>query len=76
MTSPIDRAPAWSLAVVAMVSVQLGAALAVVLFAIIFVAATSCLRITLGAVRFVLMARPPPGLVVSLTLTAPPPLPA
>lgn len=59
MTStPIDRVPAWSLAVVAMLSVQLGAAISVGLFDEIGVAGTAWLRITLGAVGFVLIARP------------------
>lgn len=59
MTStPLDRAPAWSLAVVAMFSVQIGAAISVGLFDDIGVAGTAWLRITLGAVGFVLIARP------------------
>jgi inner membrane transporter RhtA len=58
MTSPIDRAPAWSLAVVAMLSVQLGAAISVGLFDDVGVAGTAWLRITIGAVGFVLIARP------------------
>jgi inner membrane transporter RhtA len=59
MTSPpIDRVPAWSLAVVAMLSVQLGAAISVGLFDDIGVAGTAWLRLTLGAVGFVLIARP------------------
>ena len=59
MTStPIDRAPAWSLAVVAMISVQLGAAISVGLFEDIGVAGTAWLRITIGAIGFVLIARP------------------
>ena len=59
MTSnPIDRAPAWSLAVVAMLSVQLGAAISIGLFDDVGVAGTAWLRITLGAVGFVLIARP------------------
>lgn len=59
MTStPLDRAPAWSLAVVAMFSVQVGAAISVGLFDDIGVAGTAWLRITLGAVGFILIARP------------------
>lgn len=59
MTStPLDRAPAWSLAVVAMFSVQIGAAISVGLFDDIGVAGTAWLRITLGAIGFVLIARP------------------
>jgi inner membrane transporter RhtA len=57
-SSPIDRAPAWSLAVVAMFSVQVGAAISVGLFDDIGVGGTAWLRITLGAIGFVLIARP------------------
>lgn len=57
-SSPIDRVPAWSLAVVAMLSVQLGAAISVSLFDDVGVAGTAWLRITLGAIGFVLIARP------------------
>jgi inner membrane transporter RhtA len=58
MASAIDRAPAWSLAVVAMLSVQLGAAISVGLFDDVGVAGTAWLRITIGAFGFVLIARP------------------
>lgn len=59
MTStPLDRAPAWSLAVVAMLSVQVGAAISVSLFDEIGVAGTAWLRITFGAIGFILIARP------------------
>jgi len=58
MTSLIDRPPAWSLAVVAMLSVQLGAAISVHLFDAVGVAGTAWLRLTLGAIGFVLIARP------------------
>ncbi|MFZ4485503.1 MAG: EamA family transporter [Candidatus Nanopelagicales bacterium] len=59
MTStPIDRAPAWMLAAVAMLSVQLGAAISVGLFEEVGVAGTAWLRITIGAIGFVLIARP------------------
>jgi inner membrane transporter RhtA len=57
-STPLDRAPAWSLAVVAMFSVQVGAAISVGLFDDIGVAGTAWLRITLGAIGFVLIARP------------------
>jgi inner membrane transporter RhtA len=57
-SSPLDRAPAWSLAVVAMFSVQIGAAISVGLFDDIGVAGTAWLRITLGAIGFILIARP------------------
>lgn len=56
--SPLDRVPAWSLAVVAMLSVQLGAAISVGLFDEIGVGGTAWLRISLGALGFVLLARP------------------
>jgi inner membrane transporter RhtA len=57
-SKPLDRAPAWSLAVVAMFSVQVGAAISVGLFDDIGVAGTAWLRITLGAIGFILIARP------------------
>lgn len=56
--TPIDRAPAWMLAVVAMISVQLGAAISLGLFEEIGVAGTAWIRITIGAIGFVLIARP------------------
>lgn len=58
ITSLLNRAPAWSLAVVAMLSVQLGAAISVDLFDSIGVGGTAWLRLTLGALMFVLLARP------------------
>ena len=59
MTSaPLDRTPAWMLASAAMLSAQLGAAISVGLFDEIGVAGTAWLRITLGAIGFVLIARP------------------
>ena len=58
VASPIERAPAWSLAVVAILSVQLGAAISVGLFANVGVAGTAWLRMTFGALGFVLIARP------------------
>ena len=54
----MDRVPAWSLAVSAMLSVQLGAAISIGLFPDIGVAGTAWLRLTLGAIGFVLLARP------------------
>jgi inner membrane transporter RhtA len=56
--SPLDRVPAWSMAVTAMLSVQLGAAISISLFPAIGVAGTAWLRLTLGAIGFVLLARP------------------
>lgn len=57
-TSLLNRAPAWSLAVVAMLSVQLGAAVSVDLFDSIGIGGTAWLRLSLGAAIFVLLARP------------------
>lgn len=54
----LDRAPAWSLAVVAMFSVQMGAAISVGLFDDIGVGGTAWLRLSLGALGFILLARP------------------
>lgn len=56
--SVLDRFPAWILAVVAMLSVQLGAAISVALFPKIGVAGTAWLRITLGAIGILALARP------------------
>jgi inner membrane transporter RhtA len=56
--SPLDRVPAWSMAVTAMLSVQLGAAISISLFPEIGVAGTAWLRLTLGAIGFILLARP------------------
>jgi inner membrane transporter RhtA len=53
-----ERVPAWSLAVVSMLSVQLGAALSVSLFPIVGPAGTACLRLSAGALIFVLVRRP------------------
>lgn len=59
MTSnPLNRTPAWSLAVVAMLSVQLGAAISVRLFDDIGIAGTAWLRLSLGALGFIAIARP------------------
>lgn len=57
-STPHRRVPAWSLAVVAMLSVQLGAAISFGLFEDIGVGGTAWLRLTLGAIGFVLIARP------------------
>lgn len=58
MLSPLDRVPAWLLALSAIFSVQIGAAISVGLFDQIGVTGTAWLRITLGAIGFILMARP------------------
>lgn len=51
--------PPWSLAVTAMLSVQLGSALSVHLIASIGPAGTAWLRLSLGALAFIAVARPP-----------------
>jgi inner membrane transporter RhtA len=58
VTSPVDRAPAWSLAVIAMLSVQFGSAISIGLFEEIGVGGTAWLRMSLGALAFILIARP------------------
>ena len=52
------RVPAWSLAVAAMLSVQLGAAFSTNLFASVGPAGTAWLRLTMGALIFLAMKRP------------------
>ena len=56
--SATARAPAWSLAVTSMLLVQLGAALSVGLFPIVGAGGTAWLRLTAGAVIFLVLARP------------------
>jgi inner membrane transporter RhtA len=51
--------PPWGLALAAMFSVQLGSALSVELIATVGPAGTAWLRLTMGAVVFVVIARPP-----------------
>ncbi|QYJ05669.1 EamA family transporter [Nocardioides panacisoli] len=51
--------PPWTLAVTAMLSVQLGSALSVGLIAEVGPAGTAWLRLTLGALVFLALARPP-----------------
>jgi inner membrane transporter RhtA len=53
------RVPPWALAVAAMASVQLGAALSVNLFPAVGTAGTAWLRLTMGAAIFLAIARPP-----------------
>lgn len=53
------RVPAWGLAVTAMLSVQLGSALSVDLIAIVGSAGTAWLRLTMGALIFLTITRPP-----------------
>jgi inner membrane transporter RhtA len=55
-----DRVPAWTLAVVAMLSVQLGAALSVQLIPVVGAAGTAWLRLTAAALIFVVVIRPRP----------------
>lgn len=59
--APGRRAPAWSLAVTAMLSVQLGAALSVRLFPAVGAAGTAWLRLVAGAVILLAIARPRPS---------------
>lgn len=51
--------PAWSLAVVAMLSVQIGSALSIGMIEVIGAAGTAWLRLSLGALIFLAIARPP-----------------
>lgn len=51
--------PPWALAVTAMLSVQLGSAFSVHLFPVVGPAGTAWLRLTMGAVFFLAIARPP-----------------
>jgi inner membrane transporter RhtA len=53
-----DRVPAWSLAVVAMMSVQVGAALSVHLIPVVGVGGVAWLRLSAGAVIFLAISRP------------------
>lgn len=54
-----DGVPPWGLAVAAMLSVQLGSALSVDVIATVGPAGTAWLRLTLGALVFLALARPP-----------------
>lgn len=53
-----DRVPAWSLAVLAILCVQVGSALATGLFAQVGTAGTAWLRLTAAAIVFVVLGRP------------------
>jgi inner membrane transporter RhtA len=53
-----DHVPAWTLAVVAMLSVQAGSALSTRLFATVGPAGTAWLRLTAGALVFLAISRP------------------
>jgi inner membrane transporter RhtA len=62
MTKPAIRAamvPPWGLAVASMTSVQLGSALSVHLISVVGAAGTAWLRLSMAAVMFLLVARPP-----------------
>jgi len=59
VTAASDRVPAWSLAVASMLSVQLGAALSTRLFPAVGPVGTVWLRLSVAAVVFLLIARPP-----------------
>lgn len=54
-----DHVPAWSLAVAAMLSVQVSSALSVRLFDVVGTAGTAWLRLTAGALIFLAINRPP-----------------
>lgn len=54
----MERFPAWTLALAAMFSIQLGAAISVHLVDDLGILGTSWLRLSIGAVGFVLIARP------------------
>jgi len=58
LNTALDRFPAWSLAVTAMASVQLGAAISIGLFDTLGIAGTAWLRLTLAAIGFLMIARP------------------
>jgi inner membrane transporter RhtA len=58
-SSRLDALPPWTMAVAAMLSVQLGSALSVGLIDDIGAAGTAWLRLSMGAVIFLLIARPP-----------------
>lgn len=55
----VASVPPWGLAVTAMLSVQLGSALSVDLIADVGAAGTAWLRLSMGAVIFLIIARPP-----------------
>jgi len=53
-----DLVPAWSLAVIAMITVQIGAALSTYMFESVGVGGTAWLRLTAGGLIFLAIARP------------------
>lgn len=58
MLNALERPPAWTLAVVAMISIQMGSALSISLFDDIGPAGTAWLRLALGAVLLWVIVRP------------------
>jgi inner membrane transporter RhtA len=58
VTALADRAPAWSLAVLAMSIIQVGAALSTGLFPVVGLAGTAWLRLCAGATIFLALRRP------------------
>ena len=59
----LGQVPAWSLAVVAMLSIQTGSALSISLFPAVGPAGTAWLRLSLGAVILLLLVRPKLSLI-------------
>ena len=59
LTSAANAVPPWTLAVGAMVSVQLGSALSVPLIDTVGAAGTAWLRLSIGALVFLALSRPP-----------------
>lgn len=59
MTTPRSAVPPWGLALTAMFSVQLGSALSVHLISSVGPAGTAWLRLSMGALIFMALARPP-----------------
>lgn len=59
MTRSVGSVPPWTLAVGAMLSVQLGSALSVGLIDTVGAAGTAWLRLSIGALVFLVLARPP-----------------
>jgi inner membrane transporter RhtA len=58
LAASVNRVPAWTLAVIAMFSIQMGSALSVSLFDDIGPAGTAWLRLILGAVILLIIVRP------------------
>lgn len=54
----LNRSPAWSLAITAMASVQIGAAISVGLFDEVGIIGTAWLRLSIAALGFIMIARP------------------